>query len=245
VELSELYGELAAALPNNDVAEPVVLNARSVARPPDSLETVDLVVRRTVHQYMSSTVVDKAYLFAQPVHYRELGLLCLGVLLHDVDSVDLHLRSPQTEIETVRVEYAWPTESQTPSRYLVRPHALVYDVDPAVSRCGDFRGAERPFVQLTTATEDWWVGDPRPKTLLIGFGLDAMGEALAAMAQFFLNMGAPQENTQFDLDQPPWEGGVTDGSAELRVVLPGDPHFADGFDASSLSPTVTIATDRF
>lgn len=95
-----------------------------------------------------------------------------------------------------------------------------------------FPDHERPSLQLTNAAEDWDVfgSEERPKTHLVGFGDDQGGFGLATMAELFLNLGTPQETTQFTLELPGAfgsdEGGVAHWSAELRLHLPNDPAFA-------------------
>jgi len=88
--------------------------------------------------------------------------------------------------------------------------------------------SERPFVQVTTPSENWSpLGDQADKTVLTGFSTraDRSGRGLAAAAQVFLDLGAPGAPTEVNLeldreDLAPW-------SALLRMYLPDDPAFTD------------------
>ena len=225
VELCEIYGDLGASLPTSSDGDTVVFTGDTVPRPPDVLETPHLVVRRGLHQMTASVLVDKVYLYAEPAEYRQLGLLCLGVLLHDVDVVDLQLTSPRTEIGTIRVACRWASVD-TALRLVRRPLAFGYSVHDPDDDEGWLGWGEDSclFIELTNASETWSVGRPEPKTHLIGFGGE---QQLAFAAQIFLDMGAAQQRTQFDFIQPE---GVTNHSAELRVLLPGDQLYLKGED---------------
>ena len=98
MQLEEYSGFLARSLPVN-LGEQLkkrwaTFDKASVPKPPDELSTDAIAVQLGSMHYSPSFKVDRAIFHAQPEAYRQLGLLCLGVLFHpDIDAVDLHLRS--------------------------------------------------------------------------------------------------------------------------------------------------------
>jgi hypothetical protein len=231
--LEHLYGEFASALPidtDDEDAEPVIFTAASVPRPSAELETDGIIVKRMLHWWSDSVAMDRAIMFPEPGRCRQLGLLCLGVLFHeDVDSVDLSLTSPGSDIGTIRICYESPRQDRYPPGtnpyswdYNVAPVALQYQVNGHRERfpLSDQAQNEWPHLELTTSSELWV--PPETKTHLVGFGSDNGGFGLASVAQLFLDLGSPQDHTRFDLEPSFGWGGVSDSSAMLRVVLPDD-----------------------
>ncbi len=245
--LEEIYGAPAKALPirEDDQEHATVFTVGSVPKPPAELVTDGVTLFRGRMIYSTAVLVDRAYLFAWPVRYQQLGLLCLGVLFHqDVDSVDIHLTDPRTELRTIRIRYEWPRPdrysseySPYPTTYNVAPVALQHWIRAYEQDLLVFDADSRPSMTLTNVAEDWDYGTHEPKTHLVGFSEDQGGYGLATIAELFLNLGSPQQRPQFELEMPGAlgpEGGVAHLSAELRVHLPEDPQFAiDGPEALS------------
>jgi len=239
MDLQELYREFAVGLPSDEDTqnEAVVFDAASVPPPPLQLETAALSILRRTHSYLQALRVDLAYLFATPEVYRQLGLLCLGVLLHeDIDVVDLTLTDPSSELKAIRIRHVSPkrgrygtddARSYYTHGYNVMPLALQYWVSER-DRRPDFLPEQRPHVQLTSAREDLIEVPRGQKTHLVLSSRDQFGFGLATMAELLIDLGAPQPHGEFALEMPddslgPANGGVSFGSAELRLCLLSDP----------------------
>ena len=80
--------------------------------------------------------------------------------------------------------------------YNVTPHALQDFVKNDLDFRITYETHLRPYLQLTTASEDWIVTQPEEKTHLVGFSQDQGGYGLATVAKLFLDLGAPQKNSQ-------------------------------------------------
>ena len=266
MQLEEYSGFLARSLPVN-LGEQLkkrwaTFDKASVPKPPDELSTDAIAVQLGSMHYSPSFKVDRAIFHAQPEAYRQLGLLCLGVLFHpDIDAVDLHLRSTRTEIETIRIRYCSTRTfkggppSPHPAPFHSMPHVLWYWIKTDRDEIPSFDAEDRPRLVITTADENWH-DDESPRTHLVGFSHDQAGRGLATLATLFLDLGTPQQHSHFRLLLPNiWnaEGGVSTSSAELCLYLPANPDFEDPRDQKHVSfdllgqhalPTLDQETNR-
>ncbi len=257
MQLEEYSGFLARSLPV-DLDQQIekrwaTFDKASVPKPPDELHTGAIVVQVRSMHYGPSFRVDRAILHASPEAYRQLGILCLGVLFHpDVDAVDLHLKAPRSEIETIRIRYhstrtfKGGPPSPHPAHFHSMPHVMWYWIKTDREESPSFDPEDRPRLVLTTANENWH-DDESVRTHLVGFSHDQAGRGLATLATLFLDLGAPQQHSHFNLRLPNiWnaEAGVGTSSAELSLYLPADPDFEDPGDQSTIFHPIFSANAR-
>jgi hypothetical protein len=240
MQLEEYSGFLARSLPVNMDGQLkkrwATFDRTSLPKPPDELLSDAIAVKSGSMHYSPSFKVDQVIVHAQPETYRQLGLLCLAVLFHpDVDAVDLHLRSPRTEIETIRIRYRSTRTFQGgppmphPAPFHSMPHVMWYWIKTDRDAVLLFDPEDRPYFVLTNASENWH-DDESPRTHLLGFSHDQAGRGLATLSTLLLDLGAPQQHSSFNLMLPNiWNerAGVCMSSAELSLYLPTDPEFID------------------
>ncbi len=221
--LEALYGKAAEGLPRDEDAEQCVLTAATVARPPSVVVTDSMRIFASWHQIFNSATFDMLKVQADPATFRQLGLLCLGVLLHqDVPGVDLRVAAPDSDVRLVRIRL----DRDKPSGAVDRDGLLSF---PVGLRYGYSRrhslplagGAEpiaeapddKPFIQLSNAEGFSIPGSTERRDHMTGFGGD---RALAKIASLLMDLGAPQEHTSFYL----MEDQLAPYSAELALGLP-------------------------
>jgi hypothetical protein len=226
VLLEDLYGDAARDLPSDEDADEALLTADNVPRPVAHMTTGSVRIFAD-HHYMWAATIDMLKLAADAATFRQLGLLCLGVLLHhEVDGVDLELTAAGSHAKLLRVElvrHAGLRAVESEEYLLGRPVALRYF-------WSDLFPADHPW----PPHNEWWKGDkdankPNIELLdsegggaegntirdrVIGFGND---HGLAKMATLFLDFGAAQGRDSCYL----FGDDMAQYSAELALGLPG------------------------
>jgi hypothetical protein len=99
----------------------------------------------------------------------------LAVLFHDdISEVELRLSAPRSQVERIGIRYDSPGVegiygyADAPKAFLYVAPGLDEDGVARVRRHYSDSADERPFVQLTTASEGWRVDAPADKTDLMG-----------------------------------------------------------------------------
>jgi hypothetical protein len=219
VDLATLYGELARDLPADEDAEHRTLTASEIPKPPTRLTTASINMFAGQHKIHPAATFGQIKLSADAQTFRQLGVLCLGVLLHeDVEAVELETTAPGSELKILRIESLRRYVSQafeSGGGLLVRPVAMRYGFESL--------GEGDPWDRYSY----WWwkeiSREDRPEVELIeadgqrigfsGFGFD---QALATMATLFLDFGAQRDRDCFYL----WGDALRTYSAELAIGLP-------------------------
>jgi hypothetical protein len=226
VDLATLYGELARDLPADEDAEHRSLTASEIPKPPTRLTTASINMFAGQHLWYPSATFDLIRLSADAQTFRQLGVLCLGVLLHeDVEAVELETTAPGSELKIVRIEllrYDVIRGFERSGGLFVRPVAVRYGFEGLGS--GDpferdsrwmwkqMRREDKPHVELLEA-DGQTVGSSKVRDRVSGFGND---QALANMATLFLDFGGQQERDCYYL----FGDDLATYSAELAIGLP-------------------------
>jgi hypothetical protein len=222
MDLAALYGELAGDLPTDEEADDRWLTAGDIPTPPARLTTSSIRMVATHHSIHPGATFDLVTLSADQPTFRQLGTLCLGVLLHpDVSAVDLETTASDSELKVLRIELWRDNRYGAVERsggLFSQPVAVRYGfskLDP--SSWGGWwntpSAADKPEIGLLDAA-GVSVGTSAVRDRVSGFGND---QALASMATLFLDFGAQSERDCYYL----FGEDLTTHSAELAIGLPG------------------------
>jgi hypothetical protein len=223
-DLQTIYSDLALQIPTETGGyESITLSSENLPLPPFKMESGNLYIVKTKHNYNNWFETDLLWFYARKETYRYLGLLILSVVFHQrVPKVEIKLSHSHSEIKNLIVEYAPRNINKLPSGYHTQPFAFEYYAQLTAKHPFDrcVLPKDLPCFELSNSKglsftdEDWKQRD----TVKI-FGSDI---GLVAFAELLLNFSVPHN----DLDEIQLEGesgfrGVGVSSAELSLFLPG------------------------
>lgn len=230
-DLEAWFGEIAAEIPRLSTYDAeFVFSRANLPIPPSELTTDALWFRQPHWHTYNSFPVPMVDLCVDKSGCRLLGLLILAVVLHpEPETVELHLRHHESQIDLLRVRHeqeSWNAD------YKTTPESFSYwpgenDRHPWTGWWVD--RADRPKIEITTRDE---LGPVNRRDFLagcdtvIGFGHDL---SAVRMAELLLNASL-DDNEQVEFDLEGEVGGypsVAAGSAEVQIWLPGGLGFID------------------
>jgi len=187
-DLNRLFGTLASVLPTTEeIEEPYRLDRWNTPAAPLEMSSDQLVVRKSFIQRLPGCRGDYVDVIA-PYHvFRQLGLLCFSVILHEQrERLVLHLANPNSVVKhlALRCTYLGPGAAGlhfTPDSFSYLPQ----EAEASLQTEGE--GFAAPLLRLTNLIDcqedenDWRNRD----TLSIEGGRSAIAE----IAEFLLNVG--------------------------------------------------------
>ena len=224
-ELNEIFGDLAARVPDGPPGEPdFIFHAGVLPLLPPVVSTDRIVFRKYLSNYNSCYRPDALITCLTPDVCRKLALFLLAAGFHGPrEKTTLVLTHPQSDIRRLIIR---PTElrlDDPPVGYTQAPFALHYY--PAETKThpwwqNGYDVRDLPVLALSnaedsvgTGEEDWqnrdtlWL-DPAPGTFLL--------------AELLLNAGCSWNPVrEYALEGDAGYRGVGKMSAELRILLPG------------------------
>lgn len=223
-DLERLFAELGAQLPTT-TDEEVALTSASLPRPPAHLATDHLYIEKGVHEYDECFRADVIVFHAHKAAYRQLGLLILAVVFHNLpDPVEIALTHPASAIKRLVIESPFKGPDDIGSGYNTRPYVFSYSPEattrypwpypltPPELPCFYLTNSE--YVPGLTVDEQWAVRDT-----VRGFGTDI---GSARLAELLLNASQPSNPVNeyvFEGDGGNRQVGYL--SAEAHLWLPG------------------------
>jgi hypothetical protein len=229
-DLDTIFSALTAELPTS-LGDMFMFTPKIVPSMPPTISTRGIILKHRRHNY-DDVSVDRVELYAEHATLRLLGLAFISRLFHPTpDKVTLQVAAAETDIEEVVLD----------ATSVGHGHGYLVGYTQQVTS----------FEYLYAPTERWPLSGSRPELwpaffLTSGeFGPTSQEEHLnpnrvriaggapvfADLAQIFLNVGHPASDVfEVDFESALGNGGVTAGSAELKLWLPG----SEGWDPSLL-----------
>lgn len=202
-DLEEVFGDVAARVPRLSTHEEwFVFSRDTLPKPPLELSTDALWFRLPGWHTYNSFPVPSVDLCIDKSGCRLLGLMILAVVFHpEPETVELHLRHHQSQIDLLRVRHEQGSWS---ARYKTTPES--YSYWPGKNERHPWNGwwvnrAELPLIEITTRDE---LGPMGRRGFLadcdtvIGFGHDL---SAVRMAELLLNASLDDnDQVEFDLE---------------------------------------------
>jgi hypothetical protein len=219
-DLHQHFAELAGKLPVGE-RQGFAFCAESFGAVPELLETDQLVITKSHHDYGGSRV-DRLNFCADKATYQTLGLLILSVVFHpDGSRIRLVLTNPSSAVKNLVVEYSGLTRRV--SGHLTRPERFLFHAEkigthPWVGQSvSDLFGL--PTFTLTNLKEFVVSEEDRAgRDTVKGFGND---DASVRLAELFLNIGSAENKaSEVVLEGEGGFRGVGLDSAEAAFYLP-------------------------
>lgn len=223
--LSEIFGDLAAQIPDGPPGHPhFVFHRDNLPEPPASLSTDRIFFRKLVKDYNGWYRADVLWMYLTSAKCRELGLFLLAAGFHGPRrNITLSIAHPESGIRRISIFKGEVTLDDPPNGLTMVPFALRYypaetEKHPWMHDCDT---SDLPVFALSTeddsagvTEEDWAKRD----TIWIppSYGMFRFAELL-------LNAGCSwNEVREYALEGDAGFRGVGRLSAELRIFLPGD-----------------------
>ena len=187
-DLNHLVGSLAATLlVDAEIAEPNRLDRSNTPDAPLEMATDQLVARKSFIQRLPGCRGDFVDLIASYSVFRQLGLLCFSVVLHERrERVVLHLTNPKSVVRHLAIQCTYLGPGAAGLHF--KPDSFLYLPQEAeASFQTDEEGFAAPVLRLTNLADcqndenDWQSRD----TLSIQGGRFAMAE----IVDFLVNIG--------------------------------------------------------
>ena len=194
-DLENIYGKLAAELPENSDGSERFLLDETVSPPAPAESGCDrLLVRKALYQRLPGCRGDHLTIVAPRSTFRHLGLLSLAVLFHEqCDRAIIHFTNPESNVKHIVLEYKHWQKTEL-GGFRVRPWVLGFVPDDAgLTYSTDLTGVSAPLLRLTNLSDsqkdeqDWQMRDT-----LWGFGGTS---ATADVAECLLNFGRKTAKT--------------------------------------------------
>lgn len=224
-DLERHFGDLARELPESEDAEPgyFVFTEASLPVPPRSLSS-DLLCLRWNYVFQEGwTPGERVSLEAEKPTYRQLGLLILATVFHSThERTTVELTHQRGNIRKLIVESPWSAGSEMPGLN-TRPHHFIYYPEvPTLHPWSDISVGRWDMPRLSLTNEKRFITDHghiQSRDVAVGFG---NLEGTCLFAELLLNVSLPQNDGQeFALEGERGFGGVSPGSAEATIWLPG------------------------
>ena len=230
-DLERMFGGIVGTIPTLPTGDDeFVFSTRTLPVPPAEMVTDRLILTKTTHNYYPAWRVDALWMQAHRRTCRQLGLLILAVVFHEMPArVHVALTHPSSDIKHLVIEFEYLPEDH--GGYLTRPYAFTYtpaetERHPWYRRPWSWRLPDLPVFVVTTVddavyTEEDWAR----RDTVRGCGSDA---ASVLFAELLLNAGRPENPvTEYELESEGGFRGVGEQSAELHLFLPGSPGWTD------------------
>jgi len=167
-DLERVFGNLADVVPTPSAGgAEFVFSQRTLPTPPAEMGTDQLILTKTTHNWHPAWRVDAVWMQAHRRTCRQLGLLILAVVFHEMPArVHMALTHPNSSIKHLVVEFAYLPEDH--GGYLTRPYAFSYTPQeterhpyPWYNRSWSWRLSDLPVFVLTNqedlimTPQDW------------------------------------------------------------------------------------------
>ena len=227
--LSQIFGEIAARVPEGPPGEPhFIFHAGVLPEPPAVVSTDRILFRKWHHEYDDCYRADALLMHLTPRKCRELGLFLLASGFHGPrQTTTLSLTHPDSAIRRLCIFASELRLDDPPVGLTMRPFALRYypsetSANPWIGDC-DVR--DLPVLALSNAEnligpaeEEWANRDTvwtKPNT------------GMFRLAELLLNAGCSWNTVlDYELEGDAGYRGVGPMSAELRILLPGSDGWA-------------------
>ncbi len=246
-ELEQIFGDLAARVPDGPPGHPYfIFHAGVLPVPPLSISTDRILFRKAKSDYNGWYRADALWMYLTPRKCRELGLFLLASGFHGpAETTTLSITHPDSSVRRIIIRASELGLDDPPVGLSWVPFALRYYPSetrrhPWLDNC-DTR--DLPVLALSNADdsvgpteEDWEKRD----TIWM-----AASQGMFRLAELLLNAGCSwNEVREYALEGDAGYRGVGPMSAELRIFLPGshgwiypdDDVPKPGQDNSSLTP---------
>ncbi len=224
-KLEKIFGKIASSLPTMSDSNQFIVMENSLPCPQHLISTAKLVVKKGVHQYLSSYQIDQLWFFAHKQTYRELGLLILAcVFSKNVCDVELLLTNEHSDIKKIIVESENLDIDTFIGRFCAKPFAFKYwpEIQDRLHPLHDLQVPDSDLPQLLlTNEEDFCVTeeDWKTRSVIRGFGTPL---GATHFAELLLNIGLSEtESQEFYLESYGGYKSVAPMSVEARLWLPG------------------------
>jgi hypothetical protein len=243
-ELNQIFGDLAARVPDGPPGYPdFVFHAGVLPTPPTALATDRILIRKTTSQYNSCYRADLLYMNLGPRKCRELGVFLLACGFHGpAETTTLSISHPESDIRRIIIPGNRVDLSDLPVGLSTKPFALRYfpaetERHPWLHDCCTHdlpRFALSNAEDCVATEEDWRARD--------SIWVDASSPGAFRFAELLLNAGCSWNTVrEYALEGDAGYRGVAPMSAELRILLPGsDLWIYEGEDV----PVVVVSEKR-
>ena len=221
--LEEIFGDLAARVPDGPLGYPhFVFHAAVLPAPPAKISTDRILLRKTHHTYNSCYKADGLWTYVTPRKCRELGVFLLACGFHGPqENTPLLITHPDSAIQRIIVRASDLRLDDPPVGLSTLPFALRYY--PSTTRKHPWKydcdTSDLPSFYLSNAEdcvaneEDWAKRD----TVWV-----QMSSGMFRFAELLLNAGCSwNEVRDYDLEGDAGYRAVGPMSAELTIFLPG------------------------
>jgi hypothetical protein len=223
-ELSQIFGSLAAQVPDGPPGYPYfVFHAGVLPAPPASVCTDRILFRKATHDYNGWHRVDTLWMYLAPQKCRELALFLLASGFHGPkEATTLSITHPDSAIRRIIIRPSELRLDDPPTGFTMAPFALRY-YPAETKRFPWMYGVhveDLPVLALSNADdcvgtrdEDWLKRD----TVWLG-----VSPGTFRLAELLLNAGCSWNPVrEYELEGDAGYRGVGPMSAELRIFLPG------------------------
>lgn len=221
--LEEIFGDLAARVPDGPPGHPhFIFHAGVLPPPPVTISTDRILFRKLHHDYNGCYRADALWMYLTPRKSRELGLFLLAAGFHaPLEDATLLITHPDSAIQRIIVRASHLSLEDPPVGLSMVPFALRYypsetSTHPWMYDCDT---SNLPVFALSNAedsgsTEEQWA---KRDTVWMG-----MSSGMFRFAELLLNAGCSwNEVRDYALEGDAGYRCVGPMSTELRIFLPG------------------------